>query len=475
MLSIAALAIVSSVAWAGSTTPEQIHIALSGKDNNGNSNGIAVSWQTSENTGSSTVKFGLASNQYSDSAVGSSASYYETFNHHVVLEDLEPDTWYYYVVGDNQGGFSKEYKFRTAPLSSSTRSFKFGVFADLGTSHGESTLNYLSNTMKDDVSLVWHGGDVSYADDSFLHPGCLFKFCYESSYNEYMNDIEGWASMIPYMVAPGNHEAECHDPACLASKDKREKLSNFTAYNGRFHMPSEETGGVLNMWYSFNYGNAHFISIDTETGYPGAAEETRYVLPCGGFGNQLQWLEADLIAANADRANRPWVFVQGHHPMYQGASVNADFQTAMEELFYKYNVDIYFSGHVHSYERDYPTYRSVVDANGYNNPRATTYLMIGGAGNDEMKNVEKDSVWQKAYEMGRKYDKSPKEDGSNGRWAKGEEGAAGPWTAKVDTEFFGIGRVSIVDDNKLTFDYIHTTTGEVFDSITLVRDHSALH
>lgn len=27
------------------------------------------------------------------------------------------------------------------------------------------------------------------------------------------------------------------------------------------------------MHFSFNYGPVHFISIDTETGYPGAAEE----------------------------------------------------------------------------------------------------------------------------------------------------------------------------------------------------------
>lgn len=73
------------------------------------------------------------------------------------------------------------------------------------------------------------------------------------------------------------------------------------------------------------------------------------MFPCGGFGggkfeSQLAWLEADLVKANADRATRPWIFVQGHHPLYQGSSVNTEFQAAMEDLFYKYGVDIYFSG-----------------------------------------------------------------------------------------------------------------------------------
>lgn len=161
-------------------------------------------------------------------------------------------------------------------------------------------------------------------------------------------------------------------------------LSNFTAYNARFRMPSQESGGKMNMHYSFNYGNAHFISIDTETGFPGAPEEKRMVLPCGGFGDQLNWLEADLKAANENRAERPWIFVQGHHPMYQGSSINVELQTAMEDLFYKYGVDVFFTGHAHHYERNLPVYKGVTEPN-YNTPRAPVHLLAGGAGCDEMK------------------------------------------------------------------------------------------
>ena len=254
---------------------------------------------------------------------------------------------------------------------------------------------------------------------------------------------------------------DCHDPSCLAVKERREKLSNFTAYNNRFHMPSAESGGVLNMHYSFNFGNVHFISIDTETGYPGAAEETRYVLPCGGFGDQLTWLENDLIEANAHRAERPWILAAGHHPMYQGNSTNVQFQAAMEQLFYKYGVDVYFAGHVHSYERDLPVYANEIDADSaahpshYDNPSATTHVLIGGAGNDEMHQIQ----------LARDLDPSPKE--------KASDDGMGPWTVLTDKEnHVGIGRVYIVDDSQLKFEYIRTLTNEVFDSFTLVRDHS---
>jgi hypothetical protein len=262
----------------------------------------------------------------------------------------------------------------------------------------------------------------------------------------------------------GNHEADCHDPACLLSSEKREKLSNFTAYNNRFRMPSPESNGVLNMHYSFNYGNIHFVSLDTETGYHNAAEETKYVMPCGGFGDQLTWLENDLIQANKERDIRPWIFIAGHHPMYNGDSINTDFQVAMEEMFYKYSVDVYFAGHVHSYERDYPVYKGQVDAAKYNNPLATTHLLIGGAGNDEMKDAK--ATVEKYFK-----DPSPKEGKGMTKWYKST--ADGAWTVVTDKDdHLGIGKVTIVDDNNLKFEYIRTSTGEVFDSMNLYRDHS---
>jgi hypothetical protein len=61
-------------------------------------------------------------------------------------------------------------------------------------------------------------------------------------------------------------------------------------------------------------------------------------------------------------------------------TVNTKFQTAMEELFYKYGVDIYFCGHQHLYERQYPTYKGEIQQRSYDNPLATTHLVIGGAG-----------------------------------------------------------------------------------------------
>lgn len=46
-------------------------------------------------------------------------------------------------------------------------------------------------------------------------------------------------------------------------------------------MPAEESGSGTNMWTSFDYGNAHFISIDTETDYDHAPEGVDTIFKAG--------------------------------------------------------------------------------------------------------------------------------------------------------------------------------------------------
>lgn len=473
--------------------PTQIHLALAGRDETGRSNGMSVMWNTKLKTDKSTVKYGLVSGKLENTVEGSSSAYYITYNHVGVMNDLKPDTVYYYIVGDERKGFSQERSFRSAPMADALReNWAFSFFADLGVVNGGPTTDYITTLLPSspsvdqasDVRLVWHSGDAGYADDSFLHWGCYAHFCYENTYDEYMQaSSDHWAAQVPYMTTPGNHEADCHDPSCLAIKHRREALSNFTAYNGRFHMPADESGGTLNMHYSFNYGNVHFISFDSETGYPGAALETRYILPCGGFADQMSWIEADLQRANLpeNRAAQPWVLVAGHRPMYDQNSINTAFQAALEDLFYKYGVDVYFAGHKHYYSRNFPVYQGVVDANLYDYPKATTYITAGGSGNDEMTDIQRKLKMEAdkaariaagdVSEIGieKPIDNAPLDNSMTESKLKD----AGAWTAVNDmNNHVGATKVTIIDDSTLRIDYIRTMTGEIYDTVTLNRDHS---
>lgn len=59
------------------------------------------------------------------------------------------------------------------------------------------------------------------------------------------------------------------------------------------------------------------------------------------------------------------------------SGANLAFQQAVEDLFYKYGVDMFICGHIHKYRRSKPVYKNKVDANG------TVYVVAGASGCDE--------------------------------------------------------------------------------------------
>ncbi|CAM9507751.1 unnamed protein product, partial [Phaeothamnion confervicola] len=288
--------------------------------------------------------------------------------------------------------------FRTAPDSAlwkgGDRAVRMAVFGDMGIVHAGHTFERLQTMVtKGSIDFMWQLGDIAYADDDFLQ--APFSFGYEDKWDLFMTRIEDvTGAEAAYMVLPGNHEAECHSPACWMSVAKLQALSNFTAYNNRFRMPSAESGGAANMWYSWNYGPIHFVSIDTETDFPNSFNDewTWRGHTNGDFGDQLAWLEQqDLKRADMERDVRPWIVVGGHRPMYclevvdrrgRPRAYAAVVQAAFEDLFETYGVDVYIAGHAHSYERQYPVYRSVHETS-YLQPNHTVHFVSGAAGNIE--------------------------------------------------------------------------------------------
>lgn len=319
------------------------------------------------------------------------------YHHTVLLTDLPASTTYYYQCGDGaeKRNTSPVISFKTPPGPTETVSMAllgdWGYLdsdqrpMDIGV--GGLALNWTATLVrelledfktKDAYSLSFILGDIGYADDSFGHKGETLRFGYEPAYDGFMAWNENITNTIPMMVTPGNHESECHDPYCiLRLQDVGLHLNNFSAYNTRWAMPSAESGGVLNMWYSFNWGPVHITSINTETDWAGAGEETTgdshfKFLPAGGFGadgQYLSWLEADLAAAAAD-PQVSWIIAAGHRPF---EDLPQDHRESLVALFEKYGVAMYFAGHGHTY------IRYDVSAWGDN----TVHIMPGASGNDE--------------------------------------------------------------------------------------------
>lgn len=59
---------------------------------------------------------------------------------------------------------------------------------------------------KNEVDMVFHVGDVGYADDAVFHSiETAVQFLYEDAYNDYMDWMQNITSTLPYHVTPGTN------------------------------------------------------------------------------------------------------------------------------------------------------------------------------------------------------------------------------------------------------------------------------
>ncbi len=246
---------------------------------------------------------------------------------------------------------------------------------------------------------------------------------------------------------PGNHEVSCReddDSLCPANQ------KNFTAYLNRFNMPGGHGfngDSFRNMWFSYDYGGVHFISLNSETDYPDAPSGpgTKLNNPnLRGLASQLEWLEQDLIRANANRANVPWIIAGSHRPFYGSTPGNSPAaQAAFEPLFIKYGVDLYMSGHVHAYERMYPVglNGSLPNGKSYENPTVPVYLINGCGG---------------SVEGLTRYAATPQ-----------------PYSA-VYLPIFGMGQMNFIDAEHFEWTYYSSFNGSAIDSFKLYKKRDFL-
>ncbi|XP_060959895.1 purple acid phosphatase 15 isoform X2 [Cannabis sativa] len=282
------------------------------------------------------------------------------------ITGLKPNTLYQYQCGDVEEGISNNlYYFKTMPKSG-PKSYpsRIAVVGDLGLTYNTtSTIEHLTSNHPDLILLV---GDVSYAN-LYLTNGTGTD-CYSCSFPDtpihetYQPRWDFWGrymqpliSNVPIMVIEGNHDIE-----------PQAENQTFVAYSSRFAFPSEECGSSSTLFYSFNAGGVHFIMLGAYAPYDRTSD-------------QYKWLEDDL--ASVDREVTPWLVASWHAPWY--STYTAHYREAecmrvsMEDILYKYGVDLVFNGHVHAYERSNRVYNYSLD------PCGPVHITIGDGGNRE--------------------------------------------------------------------------------------------
>jgi 3',5'-cyclic AMP phosphodiesterase CpdA len=348
-------------------TPKNIHLSFVGPADTT----FTVNWRTDPETTATQLLYGTdrAAVEAADGPSGDAVK--RVTGHHMLYGSLldatqsrvheahvcglTASTAYFYKVGA-PGAWSAVVETATAPVKGATEVIRFSVTGD----------------SRDDVS-IWAQVQKAVADqgvDLQVFTGDAVNIgVNQSEWNNFFEAstgdfrVEDGLSRAPFMVVNGNHDS----------------LSvNFIA---QFAVPQEVSDGETAQgeeWYSFDYGNAHFVMLN-DTPQASALSQT-----------QREWLEADLAAV--DRSVTPWVFAAHHQPTYSCRGSHGSYlqlRTHWQPVFDQHQVDFVFSGHDHLYERSFPMRgldgtNGVVAESGTDgvpvNQSGTVYVVTAGAG-----------------------------------------------------------------------------------------------
>ncbi len=346
---------------------------------------MMITWWSSTSF-TPTVRYGLTASYELGSVVGTSNALTTSTGiyHHVELTGLSPNTTYHYQAGSPSAGWSADHMFKTAP--SGTTPFVFTAYGDQDDSTAEAAAT-AKRVLEANPAFNLVAGDIAY-----------------DSWTSWFNMMEPVSSTRPTMASRGNHDT----PA---------------AFLEHFEYPNNER------WYSFDYGNAHFIALETDYDIPGTTQNPA----------QLAWLENDLKAAAAN-PSRVWTVVYFHFPAFSYGTDHggtAEVVSSFVPLFDLYHVDLVIDAHAHNYQRSYPLKNKVVtdtSKNIYTDPTGTIYALVG----------------------------------TGGRNLRALKTTVPSWAAFGSASLFGFLRVT-VNGSTLTAEQINNTDGQPYDHFTIIK------
>lgn len=305
-----------------STTASQPNVTRGPYLQNGAPNAVTVRWRTDVATDSQ-VCFGTVQGSLATCATDPTV----TTEHEVRLTGLSVDTRYYYSVGRSAGilaGNDANHFFVTHPPGGTPKQTRVWVLGDSGTANAsvQSVRNaYYNFTGARHTDLWLMLGDNAYSTGTDNE----FQAAVFNIFPDMLRKSVLWSTR-------GNHENT--DAAG-------------SVYYAIHTFPTQgQAGGVpsgTEAYYSFDYGNIHFVCLDAFGSSRGANSP------------MANWLTQDL-AANL----HPWVVAFWHHPPYTKGSHNSDTEIELIEMRENLlpiledgGVDLVLCGHSHSYERSF--------------------------------------------------------------------------------------------------------------------------
>jgi hypothetical protein len=285
---------------------------------------VIIKWRTDHPT-TSGIYYGTAA----DALTADTASDTVTTEHELLISNLQPDTRYYYKVGNFYSALvssGSAYPFSTAPTPGTPKPTRIWVIGDSGTANDNARAvrdAYKGYTGARGTDLWLMLGDNAYGDGTDgQYQDAVFDM-----YPELLRQTPLWSTL-------GNHDGH------TASSD-----TQTGPYYDIFTLPTNaEAGGLASgteAYYSFDYANVHFICLNS------------YDIDRSPNGAMMTWLQNDLAATD-----RQWVIAFWHHPPYSKGSHDSDSESALRDMrenalpiLESFDADLVLSGHSHSYER----------------------------------------------------------------------------------------------------------------------------
>lgn len=286
---------------------------------------ITVNWWNPASTGGdTTVDYGTTSS-YGSSVTDSNVTVF----HHITITGLTPSTTYHYRIRSSDGTVGEDNTFVTGTVNPTSFSFIYygdprtteddGVSEGVPGKYSDRQTAFCNWVAQQDIAFAIEGGDTVWEGQSLRAFGRYWPewFKYEA----------GLTKTKVVMHTLGNHEVQ----------------GGGTYFRwGDFYTKAVPANGpvspdTLGRLYSFDYGNAHFVSCASYQVDMPVVQKT--------------WLQQDFAAAKARGAK--WIFTFFHYPLYttSGHLPRQNDVQNMGPVFDEYGVTVAFQSHNHVYER----------------------------------------------------------------------------------------------------------------------------
>lgn len=247
---------------------------------------------------------------------GTQNLYRKQYSHQVAVTDLLPGTSYTYRVGDAAANVWSDAK--SFVTDNGDEAFKFITIADVQASSNEN-FAHAALTLKGALSVM-PDAEFTVNLGDYVNDNTNDEWDWYFSNFAFANDI------LTQVPVAGNHDGN------ITNK------FNTNCFKNTFCLDQSKNESIEGVYYSFDYGNAHFAVLNTNDMYPMSQA-------------QRNWLINDMSASDAQ-----WKIILAHRSFYSaGKNINKPDTIIMRNVLLpiidQLDIDIVYAGHDHMYLR----------------------------------------------------------------------------------------------------------------------------